>query len=82
MPTTDPLDDFDISAEQKQAVLGALWHIMSIMVDIGFGMDTVQFVLHDIFEKASRDSEKLIEKKDAENSIVSAPVSNRENCDA
>lgn len=36
------LDGFDMSIEQKQAALFALWHIMSAIVDIGFGMDTIR----------------------------------------
>lgn len=62
------LDGFDMSLEQKQAALFALWHIMSAIVDIGFGMDTVQILLPDIFEKASRDSGKLLERYEPDNS--------------
>lgn len=61
------LDGFDMSIEQKQAALFALWHIMSAIVDIGFGMDTVQILLPGIFEKASRDSGKLLKTNEPEN---------------
>lgn len=61
------LEGYDMSTGERNDTLHALWHIMSVMVDIGFGMDTVQNVLPGIFEKASRDSGKLLERKNVEN---------------
>lgn len=61
------LEDWDISDTRKHEILAALWHIMGVLVDIGFGVDTVQYLLPDIFEKASRDSVKLLEVEKARN---------------
>ena len=40
---------------------------MATMVNIGWGVDTVQMFLPGLFEKAGADSEKLIEQKNTEN---------------
>ena len=64
----DDLGTFEISKNQKLELLQTLWNIMSAMVDIGFGVDAVQYLLPDVFENASRDSVKLIELKDTQNS--------------
>lgn len=61
------LEDFDISEQQKHEMLQALWHIMSTMVDLGFGVDTVQYLLPELFENSSRDSGKLIKRNEPEN---------------
>ena len=53
------LDAFDLSDAQKRELLQTLWNIMSILVDIGWGADTVQMLLPDLFEAAGDDSGKL-----------------------
>ncbi len=58
------LDD-TLSEEQQNELLQALWHIMSIFVDIGWGVDTVQMFLPELFENAVLDSEKLVACKDS-----------------
>jgi len=59
------LDDFDLTEEQQNELLLSLWHIMSTLVDIGWGVDTVQLLLPDIFAKVAPDSEKLVESRNA-----------------
>ena len=41
------LDEFDLTQEQQNELLESLWMIMSTMVDIGWGVDTVQILLPD-----------------------------------
>ena len=57
----DRLGAFDMSEAQKVELLQTLWNIMATLVDIGFGVDTVQYLLPDIFEKSSQDSGNLLE---------------------
>ena len=46
----------DLSQEQQDELLRALWQIMCTMVDIGWGVDSVQILLPELFEAASADS--------------------------
>lgn len=62
----DDLEGFDMSEDQKHELLQALWNIMRTMVDIGWGVDNVQYLMPHIFEKAGRDSVKLLEIEDHE----------------
>lgn len=75
------MEDFDMSPGQKRDALYALWHIMATIVDIGFGLDTVHIVLPNIFENASRDSRKLVEKKSIQNTVASTPLIRAGNSD-
>lgn len=59
------LDEYDLAQEQQNELLQSLWHIMSTLVDIGWGVDTVQLLLPDIFAEVAPDSEKLVESKNA-----------------
>lgn len=45
--------------DQKQAeeLLGAIIHIMSICVDIGWGVDIVQIMLPELFREIANDNE-------------------------
>lgn len=61
----DDLAELQLTDEQASELLNALWHIMSIFVDIGWGVDTVQIVLPDLFENIARDSNPLLESKTA-----------------
>ena len=45
------LDEVDLTDAQKIELLQTLWHIMATMVDIGFGVDSVQSVLPALFEQ-------------------------------
>ncbi len=57
------LNEFDLSEEQQNELLQTLWSIMSALVDIGWGVDTVQLLLPDMFAEVAPDSEKLLESK-------------------
>lgn len=56
------LGENDLSIEQQNAVLEALWQIMSTMVNIGWGVDTVQMFLPDLFENTGQDSGNLLKQ--------------------
>ncbi len=58
------LDDFGLTEEQQNELLASLWSIMSTLVDIGWGVDTVQMLLPELFTEVAPDSEKLLESKD------------------
>lgn len=57
------LNDFDLTEDQQNELLQTLWFIMNTMVDIGWGVDTVQMFFPDIFANVAPDSEKLVESK-------------------
>ena len=59
------VDEFDLTEEQKNELLTSLWTIMSTLVDIGWGVDTVQILLPDMFAEVAPDSEKLLESQGA-----------------
>ena len=59
------VDEFDLTEEQQNELLTSLWTIMSTLVDIGWGVDTVQILLPDLFTEVAPDSEKLLESQDA-----------------
>ncbi len=54
------LADSDLTEEQKQEFLEALWNIIVSFVDLGFGIDTTQAacgqLLQTVFEDSLRDS--------------------------
>lgn len=52
--------------ERQNEVLNALWNIMRMMVDMGWGVDSVQVLLPDLFQKAGADSGKLLKQKDTQ----------------
>jgi hypothetical protein len=41
------LEDFDMTEEQKLELLETLWSIMAAFVDLGFGIDAVQYIFRD-----------------------------------
>jgi len=57
------LGEFDLTEDQQNELLQSLWYIMSTLVDIGWGVDTVQLLLPDIFAEVAPDSKKLVESK-------------------
>ena len=59
----EQMEEMDFTEEQAQEFLQTLWNIMSTMVDIGWGVDTVQMFLPDIFEKAGPDSDNSVKQK-------------------
>ena len=58
------VDEFDLTEDQQNELLTSLWTIMSTLVDIGWGVDTVQILLPDLFAEVAPDSEKLLESQD------------------
>ena len=66
---TDCLDALEMSETQKRDVLYALFHIMRIFVDIGFGRDSVQLIEKSLENSSSRDSEKLVQQFEQHNII-------------
>ncbi len=56
----DDFDELDLSNKQHIEFLQSLWHIMSTFVDIGWGVESVQLFLPELFEKAGQDSDKLL----------------------
>ena len=56
----EDLDEFDLTREQQDELLGILWNIMRTFVEIGFGLDSVQMFStresESSEEKAGRDS--------------------------
>ena len=60
------LDEFDLSDEQKTHLLQTLWSIMSTMVDIGFGLDSVQLATLFACENSGPESSDALEQTDSE----------------
>lgn len=50
------LDSFDLTDEQKTELLQTLWDIMSRMVDIGWGVDSMQLMLPALFNTPANDN--------------------------
>lgn len=62
------LASFQLTEEQENELLDILWNIMKTMVGIGWGVDTVHYLLPEIFGNASTetspsDSTKIQERK-------------------
>lgn len=60
----DDLRELSLSKAQEDELLQTLWNIMSIFVDIGWGADTVQIVLPELFADVAQNSAKLPESED------------------
>ncbi len=56
------LSAFELSTQQQNEMMQILWNIMSTMVDIGWGVDTVQLFLPELFEKTGPDSGNLLQQ--------------------
>ena len=69
-PAFDPDDyhqdlaDFHLTAAQEKELLEALWHIMAMFVDLGWGLDSLPIVLPDIFGANARNPETTKNRKD------------------
>ncbi len=74
----EDLAEFGLSKQQENELLQTLWNIMSIMVDIGWGVDTVQMFLPGLFEKDSQDSGKLIQQKSTQKAFSQSAKSSAE----
>jgi hypothetical protein len=68
------VDDLDLTEEQKAELLKTLWWIMATFVDLGFRVDSVQYLLPAFAEAASnRDSGALrVEDEDCRPSFAGA----------
>lgn len=56
----EDIAEFGFTKEQEDEFLQTLWRIMSTMVDLGWGVESVQYFLPEIFEKTSQDSVNLV----------------------
>lgn len=56
----------NMTEQQENELLEVLWNIMKTLVEIGWGVNSVQYLLPDIFEAATADSVKsnVIENQD------------------
>lgn len=59
------LKDCVFSEEQADELLRVLLEIMTTFVRIGWGIDSIQMFLPELFEKVSGDSDKLIDSIDS-----------------
>ena len=68
-PVLDPdryrehLKEFELTKDQQDELLAALWHIMRTFVDIGFGLESVQLFSGASDDKASRNALDSSEKE-------------------
>lgn len=58
------IEDLDLNEDQKNELLQMLWNIMATFVDIGWGVDTVQIMLPELFDQSS-ESKLAPDSKDA-----------------
>ncbi|MDM3871808.1 hypothetical protein QSV34_10640 [Porticoccus sp. W117] len=49
----EDLANFELTPEQEIELLSTLWQIMATMVDIGWGVDNVQLMIPDLFNRES-----------------------------
>lgn len=56
------LEDFDLTEAQQNELLETLWHILSTMVDIGFGLDSVQMLLPVMIENAGMETQDSVKE--------------------
>lgn len=61
----EELRECGYTKEQEDQLLQALWDIMSTMVYMDWGLDSIHLILPQIFSKASTDSDKLVNQKTA-----------------
>ena len=61
----DGIAELGLTTEQENDMLEALWHIMKTFVEMGWGVDTVQLFLPELFEKPGLDSGNLVDSKPA-----------------
>jgi len=71
--------EFDLTYEQQTELLQTLWNIMSTFVDIGWGVDTVQMCLPELFDADNQDglamdSKDLLDSDSTRNKYTSSTV--------
>lgn len=57
----DDLSTLDLTDAQKDELLETLWNIMITMVDIGWGVDSVQVLMPSLFNELAPDSQNLLD---------------------
>ena len=60
------VDDLDLTEEQKAELLKTLWWIMTTFVDLGFRVDSVQYLLPAFAEAASNPESGALRVEDEE----------------
>jgi len=74
----DDLSEYKYTPEQENQMLQAIWDVMTMMVHLGWGIDSVHMLLPELFEKAGADSDKLLEQNISE-TFISVVTSNQNN---
>lgn len=63
----EKIEDMKLNTQQEDELLTILWNIMSTMVEIGFGQDSVQTVLDSFVKSASPDLPSSIKRNETPN---------------
>jgi hypothetical protein len=75
-PVFDPevyrhhLKNIDISQDEADELLAALWHIMQTFVDIGWGVDNVQRIFPDLFNETSLSAQDSLEPNRGDRTFI------------
>ncbi|MCU7805678.1 MAG: hypothetical protein KZQ96_21030 [Candidatus Thiodiazotropha sp. (ex Lucinoma borealis)] len=65
-PTCDPekyrehVEEFDLSEQEQTELLQTLWSIMAAFVDMGFGVDSFQFLPKETLSSAHSDTDEEV----------------------
>ena len=68
----EDMAEFGMTKEQEDEYLQTLWNILAIFVDLGWGVETVQNFLPELFGKDGQDSGNLLEAKDSKSHFNNA----------
>ena len=60
----EEIAELELNDEQAHELLQNLWHIMSIFVDMGWGVDTLQLVLPELHKDLAQDSKELLDSRE------------------
>lgn len=75
---TDELANLDLSEDQAREMLEVLWQIMSQMVQLGWGVDSVSLLLPELFGKsetnASSEARSDVEYTHTNNQLERGPA--------
>ena len=52
--------EFEMSEDEKNALLESLWHIMKAFVDMGFGVNSIQILFPELFENPSGNVDEML----------------------
>ena len=74
------ISEYEYTTEQENEMLRALWDMMIMMADLGWGADSVQMLLPALFEKSGTDSGKSLQQNISEefNPAVSDTYADKE----